>query len=234
MKIALIGYGKMGRMIHSLAESKGHFITAIIDSKNTLYEKSSQEAIAHSDLCIDFSTPEAVFENVKFLSERKKNIVMGTTGWTENLPAIEEIVLKSNIGFLYAANFSVGAILFLKLLEQAATLITPLHGYDVAGVEIHHNQKLDSPSGTAKTIMNKLNPLLADKQLSFSSVRVGNVPGTHSVIFDSPIDTITLTHTARSREGCARGAITVAEWLQGKNGIFTLDDFLEGYAYENI
>lgn len=234
MKIALIGYGKMGKLLHSLAETKGHSIIAIVDSKQPLSSRSSQEAIQQADVCIDFSTPESVLENVKFLSARKKNIVMGTTGWSKDLPKVQEMIAKSSTGFLHAPNFSIGVVLFLQILEKAAHLISPFQDYDIAGLEIHHKQKLDSPSGTAKAITSKLEPILANKPLTFSSARVGNTPGTHSVIFDSPVDTITLTHAARNREGFVHGAITAAEWLQGKQGMFTLDDILKGYSHESI
>lgn len=224
MKIALIGYGRMGKMIHTLAKDRGFEVVATIDSKSLL--AAHRSALSTADLCIDFSTPNAVLENVKFLASLKKDIVMGTTGWHEHLPEIQNIVNESKIGFLHSPNFSIGVSLFLKVIEQTALLMASFNQYEAAGIEVHHSKKLDSPSGTAKAIETKLNSH-TNKPVTFTSVRVGDVPGTHSVIYDSPADTITLTHAARNREGFAHGALTAAHWLKGKQGIFTLDDLLK-------
>lgn len=224
MKIALIGYGKMGKMIHSIAEARGHTITAIVDSKSSL------DIVADAEVCIDFSAPDAVLENIKTLAPLKKNIVMGTTGWSEHLPEIHQIIKKSEIGFLHSPNFSIGVALFIKTLEHTAKMMSSFNQYEVGGIEIHHSKKLDAPSGTAKAIEDKLNQFHQLCPISFSSVRVGDVPGTHSVIYDSPVDTITLTHTARNRQGFAEGAVFAAEWLVEKKGIFTLDDLINHYS----
>lgn len=216
MKIALIGYGKMGKLVHKVAEEKGHSIVAVIDSKTS-------GSIAEADVCIDFSVPNAVVKNVELAASLGKNIVVGTTGWHEEMEAIRNIVNRSSIGLLHAPNFSLGIALFLKMIEQTAGLMAPFNQYGVAGIEMHHETKLDAPSGTAKAIASRLK-----QPVEFSSVRVGHIPGTHSVIYDCPVDTITLTHTARNREGFAEGAITAAEWLEGKKGIFTLDDLIKG------
>lgn len=230
MKIALIGYGKMGKLVHSLATARNHSIVCTIDSKNNLTNTS----VAEADICIDFSSPLCVLENVKTLSLLGKSIVMGTTGWEEHFETIKTHVNNSQIGFLYAPNFSLGIALFLNLLEKAAHIMLPFKQYEAAGIEMHHSQKLDNPSGTAKAIEEKFRLHYPSFPI-FSSVRVGNMPGTHSVIFDSCVDTITLTHTARNREGFAEGAIIAAEWLQGKRGMFTLDNVLkEKMCYEKI
>lgn len=228
MKIALIGYGKMGRLIHHLATIKGHSIVAVIHSKTSFSDTKTIELINEADICIDFSIPEVVLTNVKWIASLKTNIVMGTTGWHDDFEEIKQIVDASDIGFLHAPNFSLGIALFLKMVEQTAELITPFKQYDIAGIEMHHREKLDSPSGTAKAIENRLNSLRLNAPTKFSSVRAGYMPGTHSVIYDSQVDSITLTHTARSREGFAEGAITAAEWLEGKQGMFTLDDLMKG------
>jgi 4-hydroxy-tetrahydrodipicolinate reductase len=220
MKIALIGYGKMGKMIHEIALAKGHSITAIIDSKSCL------EQITNAEICIDFSTPYAVLENIRTIAFLKKNIVMGTTGWSQHLPEIASIIQEAGIGFLYSPNFSIGIALFLKILEQTAKIMSQHNQYEVGGIEIHHSKKKDSPSGTAKAIETQINQFHQLTPLLFSSVRIGDVPGTHTVIYDSSIDTITLTHTARNRQGFAEGAVSAAEWLIGKIGIFTLDDLI--------
>lgn len=225
MKLALIGYGNMGRLIHTLAEARGHSIVAIIDSKHPLNSSASREAVTQADICLDFSTPDAILENMAILTKLKKNVVVGTTGWSQHLPEIEKMVKASSIGLLHAPNFSLGIALFLNILQQAAALLAPFQQYEVAGLEMHHSKKLDHPSGTAKAIIQQLAPHYP-QSIPFSSVRVGNIPGTHSVIFDSQIDTITFTHEARSREGFADGALMAAEWLQGKQGMFTLNDLL--------
>ena len=237
MKIILIGYGKMGHLVEDIAKQKDHQIVARIQSSTSIAEQQLKEA----DLCIDFSTPESVLQNVHLIAKSKKNIVMGTTGWYDQMEEVKKIVKEHDIGFLFSPNFSVGLHLFRKIVENAAQLINDIEEYDVAGYEIHHNQKADSPSGTAKSLMDnilqkikrKKNPLyeMGDRQITpeelhFTSIRCGFVPGTHTLIFDSPADTITLTHQARNREGFARGAVTAAEWLVEKKGFFTLDDII--------
>lgn len=220
MKIALIGYGKMGKMVEQQALAQGHTIIARIDSK---WPHSS---IAEADVCIDFSQPKAALDNINVAATMKKNIIMGTTGWYDQLDQAKHLVEGAGIGFLYAPNFSLGVALFLNIITQTSSLMAPFNGYDVSGLEIHHNEKLDSPSGTAKKIIEQISGHRPDKKIEFASVRVGAAPGTHSIMFDSHADTITLTHTARNREGFASGALTAATWLQGKTGFFTLDDML--------
>ena len=155
--------------------------------------------------------------------------MIGTTGWQKDYHEVEALVKDSRIGFLYSPNFSIGVALFLQLIEKANALIRPFKQYDVAGIETHHNKKVDAPSGTAKAIEEKMNATLEEEiaPLKFSSVRVGSVPGIHTLVFDSQEDTITLTHTARSREGFASGALIAANWLHGKKGIYTLNDMLQ-------
>ncbi len=225
IKLALIGYGRMGKMVELAALCHGHSIVTIIDPKQPTHTKISEKALAGVDVCIDFSRPECSLENLKTASGLGISVVNGVTGWDDHLCHAKEIVEASKIGFLYSANFSLGAALFQKMIEQAAKMMAPFSNYDVSGIEIHHNQKLDSPSGTAKTLSRTLETYLPHKgSIPFSSVRVGHYPGTHSVIFDSPIDTITLTHAARNREGFADGAVHAAAWLHGKKGFFTLND----------
>lgn len=152
MKIALIGYGKMGKIVEQKALEKGFEIAAIVPTKSSNNWKDA----AHADICIDFSHPHSAVDNIKAAASLKKNIVMGTTGWLDRYEEVKQIVDDTNIGFLYAPNFSLGIAMFLKLIEKAATLIGPLQHYDVAGYEIHHNQKVDAPSGTAKAIEHRL------------------------------------------------------------------------------
>lgn len=240
MKIALIGYGKMGMMVEQAALSKGHAVVARIGSeqKDLDYIDAS---ISNADACIDFSHPSCAIENIKRNVRLEKNMIMGTTGWYEHIDQVKRLTEQSNIGFLYSPNFSLGVALFLEIVSQAAALFSPYEMYDVGGSETHHNQKADSPSGTAKEIAKRLlanvprkkgvlydlcNAKISPEQIHFPSLRLGSFPGTHSVTFDSPVDSITLTHSARNREGFAMGAVEAAEWLHGKKGFFTLNDMI--------
>lgn len=239
MKIALLGYGKMGRMIEEIALNKGHTIVSKLGSSQPLTEQNIQ----HADLCIDFSHPSCVMDHIHMVSHLGKNLVIGTTGWHEHLEQVKTIVNDTGIGFVYAPNFSLGVHLFLKIVEEAALLIDRFEDYDVGVVESHHNKKADSPSGTAKAmaelllknirrknsiVQDSVQGQIAPHELHMASIRYGSVPGTHSVMFDSAADTITLTHQARSREGFARGAVAAAEWLHGKKGFYTIQDLIAG------
>lgn len=241
MKIALIGYGKMGRLIEEMALQQEEQIVARIDSKKEL----TKESLNGADICIDFSHPKSILGNIKKLAELNQTIVVGTTGWYDHLDLVKEIVSMHKIGLIYAPNFSIGVNIFLKIVKNAASLIDKFDQYDAAGFEIHHNQKADTPSGTAKAIANTLlnnldrktkivyeldNRSIEPDELHFSSLRVGSNPGEHHVIFDSPNDTLSISHQARDRTGFANGAILAARWLQGKKGLFTINDFMETYA----
>lgn len=223
LKIALVGYGKMGKILRQKADEKRFQIASIISSKSGENHAKAWEAAKNADVCIDFTESSSLIENVKQAARIKKNIVVGTTGWLDSYDEVKAIVEQAKIGFLYSPNFSLGVALFLKLIEKAGELIGPFKQYDIAGVETHHRNKADIPSGTAIAIKEKLK----QPSLKFSSVRVGSVPGTHTLIFDSSEDTITLSHAARNRDGFAVGALTAAAWLKGKQGIYTLNDLLK-------
>lgn len=225
LKIALFGTGKMGTLVAEVATEKGYSITPL----------------AEADLAIDFSHPDAVLKNVNAAAIAGKNIVIGTTGWEKDLCQVKTIVTEQNIGALYSPNFSIGVHLYLKALKAAADLIAKQGGYDVGGFEVHHTQKADSPSGTAKAIAATLlqcfpnkkellfdtsHTAISPEQLHFPSLRLGHNPGTHTVVFDSPFDSITLTHAAKNRKSFATGAVLAAEWLQNKKGFYTLEDIL--------
>lgn len=232
MKIALIGRGNMGSLLKSLAKNRKHDVI--------IQERIATDSMRGADVCIDFSHPSAVVDNVKLLAQMGVNVIMGTTGWLEQLDNVKTIVQKSNIGFLYSPNFSIGVNVFLKIVAEAASLIDGLD-YDVGMMELHHNKKADSPSGTAKAISDQLLANIKKKQstesnaiqgqiseqaLHVASLRCGSIPGTHTVIFDSAVDTISLTHQARNREGFAHGALVAAEWIHGKKGFFTMEEML--------
>lgn len=224
MKIALIGYGKMGKLIEQLAQHKHHEIVARINSTS-----SPTPSLSQADVWIDFSRPECAIDNIKLAIKYNKPIVVGTTGWYDQLAQVEQLVKNSDIGFLYASNFSIGVNLFYEIVAQAAALLQPFQNYDVALAEVHHNQKLDSPSGTARTIAQHIVANMPRKSnLDIASTRCGRVPGTHTVYFDSAEDTIILSHEARNREGFAQGALIAAEWLKDKKGFYTLNDMLNG------
>lgn len=223
MKIALIGYGKMGQMIEKIAISRGHVIIARINSNQW-----DMNALQSADTCIEFTQPDCVLENIQKLAELKKEVVIGTTGWHDKVNEIQSIVKKNQIGALYSSNFSIGINLLIEILAHASKVMDAFDEYDIAGVDYHHNKKKDSPSGTAMEIAKTIekNMKRIDK-VPFSSIRCGSIPGTHTVLFDSPCDTISITHEARNREGFALGAIQAAEWLRGKKGLYTFADCMQ-------
>ncbi|MBI2659535.1 4-hydroxy-tetrahydrodipicolinate reductase [Candidatus Woesearchaeota archaeon] len=244
MNIAIIGYGKMGHEIERVAKSKGINVVSVIDTNdsNAGHKEINGESMQDVDVCIDFTAPNAVLGNIEKASKYKKNIVVGTTGWYDQIGRVKNIVGKSRIGLVYAPNFSIGVNMFFKIIENAAKIVNKMEDYDIYGCELHHNKKIDSPSGTAKTIGNILiknirrkNKLVFDKvnrkivpnELHFASVRAGSIPGTHIVGFDSSADTIELRHEARNREGFASGAIMAAKWINGKKGLHTIDDMIK-------
>ncbi|GHU64369.1 4-hydroxy-tetrahydrodipicolinate reductase [Spirochaetia bacterium] len=252
MKIALVGYGKMGRILEARALEKGHSIAAVIDpfvkgaaaSGAPVYaslEDALKGELKQAEGAIEFTKPDTAPENIKFLAAHKIPVTVGTTGWYVKLPEITAAVNAAGSSLLWASNFSLGVNLFYRIASHAAALMDPFAEYDAAGFEVHHNKKADSPSGTAITLAEKVlskmkrktkavydkldRPPQAD-ELHFASLRVGSVPGVHSLIFDSEADTIEITHTARNREGLAAGAILAAEWLGSRSGVYTMDDVL--------
>ncbi|MCB1114499.1 MAG: dihydrodipicolinate reductase [Chlamydiia bacterium] len=203
LNLGLVGYGKMGKMVEVILKKRSH----------NLLEPDQ------ADIIIDFTHPDAALENIQKYGEMGKNIVMGTTGWYDKLPEVEKMVEEYQIGMLWAPNFSLGVNLFLQVVHEAAKRYLSYPEYKVAGIEWHHDQKKDAPSGTAIALQEAI-----EKPCEFASVRCGTIPGTHQILFDSEADLITLTHEARSREGFALGAVVAAEWLQDKKGLFTLKD----------
>lgn len=223
MKIALIGYGKMGKMVEKAALDRGHSIIA-----RMTFLQWDMEALKKADICIDFSHPNSVLENIHRIADLKKNMIVGTTGWDDKLEEVEEIVKKNQIGVLYSPNFSVGMHLFLQIIAHASKMMNAFDEYDIAGIEYHHNQKEDSPSGTAIKLTETIKEHLERAyRFNFSSVRCGSIPGTHTILFDSRCDTITMTHEARNREGFALGAVLAAEWLHGRKGLYTFAECLQ-------
>ena len=231
MKIALVGYGKMGHIMDELATKKGHEIVA------RLNETPTAENLNNPDVVIEFSNPEVAFNNIKICLENKIPVICGTTGWLNQKPEIEKIALQNNTAFLYGSNFSLGVNLFFALNEKLADLMKNFSEYNVQLEEIHHTQKKDAPSGTAISIAEgiiKNDPRFdawkleetQNKELGIFAIRENEVPGTHSVHYKSDVDEIEIKHTAFNRNGFAVGAIVAAEWIIGKQGNFTMKDVL--------
>ncbi len=227
MKIALIGYGTMGRIIESIAVAKGHEITAKIDEPEAGFGSNElAELLKSSDAAIDFSIAPAVRRNVEACLTAGVPLVEGTTGWNNQLADIKALVAENNGSFVYGANFSIGVNLFYRVVNHAAELFSRFDDYEVFIEEQHHSRKLDAPSGTAL----KLKDVIAESyknDLSVSSTRAGNIPGTHRVGFDGSADQVLLEHTARSREGFAAGAVMAAEWVAGKNGFWEITEVID-------
>jgi 4-hydroxy-tetrahydrodipicolinate reductase len=234
MKIALIGYGKMGKIIERIAISRGHEIVSIYNSQKPF--KGNEECTA--DVAIEFTRPDTVVEHIKTAIGQKLPIVVGTTAWSKSQEEIFELVSQTQGSLLYASNFSVGVNIFQQLTEKLAQLIESQAQYTLRIEETHHLQKLDAPSGTAVTLAEgiianntnynewQLGNEVLSNQISIVAHREPDVPGTHEVFATSTIDTITLSHEAHSREGFALGAILAAEFLLGKQGVFTMKDVL--------
>ena len=236
MKIALLGYGKMGQSIEHQAIKKGHGIVLKVgaDNKHSLNRINIQQA----DVAIEFSRPEAAFHNIKFCLDTGVPVISGTTGWLDRLPEIQNHCHNIDGAFLYASNFSIGVNLFFRLNKMLAQWMNQHPAYNPGMVEIHHTQKLDAPSGTAITLANdiiqeysrksswSLPPAHDEQQLLIEAKRIDQVPGTHRITWSSKIDSIEIKHTAHSREGFVLGALMAAEWIIGKKGCFGMDDVL--------
>jgi 4-hydroxy-tetrahydrodipicolinate reductase len=231
MKIALVGYGKMGKIIEEIAQKRGHEIVA------RLKETPTPENLNNPDVVIEFSLPEAAFNNIKACLETKIPVICGTTGWLEKRAEIDQIALENGTAFLYGSNFSLGVNLFFALNEKVAALMKNVDEYNVQLEEIHHIHKKDAPSGTAISIAEgifKNNPKFdawkldetQGNQLGIFAIREDEVPGTHSVFYRSEVDEIEIKHTAFNRNGFALGAVVAAEFIKDKQGIFTMNDVL--------
>lgn len=230
MKIALLGYGKMGKMIEKIALSRGHEIIAKIDINSTPTD------ISYADVAIDFSIPEAAFNNISLCLKSGVPVISGTTGWLDKYPEAVALCKQHDGAFIYASNYSLGVNIFFQINEYLAKIMNNHPQYNISMEEIHHTQKLDAPSGTAITLAegiitntNKTAWTLESpktNEIPIDAKRIDDVPGTHTVNYQSDIDSIEMTHTANSREGFALGAVVAAEWIVGKSGVFTMKDVL--------
>jgi 4-hydroxy-tetrahydrodipicolinate reductase len=238
MNIALLGYGKMGKLIGEIAEARGHTLVAKINLENQhLRESLDPKSV---DVAIEFSQPEAAINNIQWALNQGIPILSGTTGWLSKLPEIELLTQQKGGTFFYASNFSIGVNVFFKVNALLAQLMNETSGYQVALEEIHHTAKKDAPSGTAITLAEGILSHYAKlktwnlvgetpndpSSLPITSKRIDPAPGTHSILYSSDIDDIQITHTAHSRQGFAQGAVQVAEWILEKKGVLSMDDFL--------
>ncbi len=237
LKIGLFGYGKMGRAIENIAQEQGHTIAWRITINNRA--EVTPALLQQADVAIEFSQPEAAFENVLSCLQAGVPVVSGTTGWAEHLPDAQQFCRDKNGAFLWASNFSVGVNLFFAVNRYLARLLDERPEYSPAITETHHIHKLDAPSGTALTMVNDLilmmsrtsgwalSPIAPNPgEVAVTAIREGEVPGTHSIVWTGPSDEIRLEHRAHSRTGFAAGAVLAAQWLVGKQGVFSMNDVL--------
>ncbi|SEN63655.1 dihydrodipicolinate reductase [bacterium A37T11] len=241
MKIALIGYGKMGRIIEKFALSRGHQVILTVNSQNRPDIEPADLEVA--DIAISFSTPDSALDDIQLCFEADVPIVVGTTGWYNELETVKEQCLERNKSLLYGSNYSIGVNIFFHINKLLAKAVNPYKQYDVQVEEIHHTQKLDAPSGTAITIAEGILTYMDDKkqwvnnlvgegeevvpksdELLIESHRIDEVPGTHTVLYSSEVDQLEFKHTAHSRAGFALGAVIAAEWLNGKKGFYNVTE----------
>lgn len=252
MNILINGYGRMGREIEAILEERGDTVSARIDIGGSGdYKVLTEDLLTQlkPDAVIEFAGRDCVLENASICSRLKIPVVIGTTGWNEELDDVKRVVEKNESAYLYGSNFSIGAHMFFSLVEKAAAMINPLPEYDIFMSESHHNKKVDSPSGTALTTAEKiiknndrkttiikdaLQRQIEEHELHVASIRGGYVPGTHSVMLDSIADTIEITHRARNRKGFALGSVLAAQWLINKKGFFRVEDYINDLLNKDI
>jgi len=226
-RLAIVGYGKMGRMIEQFAPEYGFSVALKLDEfNNTNFEGVTAGNFRGIDAAIDFSIPSAIRRNVEGIAALGVNIVVGTTGWLEHLDAVKNVVEASGIGLVWSPNYSVGVNAFFRLVREAARLLESQPSYGAWAWEIHHSTKKDAPSGTLLKLVEDMKRAGYSHPIDVSSSRAGGHPGTHEIGFDSSADTITLRHTARSREGFARGALQAAQWIVGKKGFYEFGEII--------
>lgn len=243
-KIAILGYGAMGKVIETLAKDKGYEITDIFDQDNPLQKDADYDF----DVAIDFTLPDSVIENVRILSEKNKSVVVGTTGWYDQIDDVVEIVNNNNTGLVWGSNFSVGVQMYFKIVDYASKLVNKVDNYDIFVHEMHHKRKKDSPSGTAETIsdiiienvdrkaskeIETIHGEVDSSKLHVTSSRGGEVTGTHSVYLDSLADAIEVTHRAKNRTGFALGSLLAANWIKDKKGFYSFKDIMQN-IWKNI
>jgi 4-hydroxy-tetrahydrodipicolinate reductase len=225
MRLLLIGYGRMGKLVEKLAPEYGFEVVGHLDDTNNI-AGAGIPAAPDADVAVEFSIPSAVSENLPKLAARRMNVVIGTTGWQDHQVHMQKIAADAGIGVVAASNFSLGVALFQTLAEQAAKMFAPYPQYGAWIHEIHHSAKKDAPSGTAITLQRGMAASGYTHVIDMASSRAGSVPGTHTIGFDGPFETITMTHTNRDRAAFAQGALQAAKWVHGRQGWFTIKDVL--------
>jgi len=232
LNLALLGYGKMGKAIAQLAPPRGFRVQLTLDiDENRGGEGLKPQAFQGIDVCVEFTSPGAVVENIRRVAALGCNLVVGTTGWYNQLDEVRKIIENAGVGMVYAPNFSIGVQLFYRLARAAAEIFSGFPMYDPYLAEAHHKFKKDAPSGTALEIKRQIQPAFASRDIPVASVRAGYIPGTHELGFDSEADTVILRHTARGRQGFAEGALYAARWIVGKKGLFSFAQVLEPGAW---
>ena len=228
INIALLGYGKMGHMIESIAGQHDVKVITHFDENNLLEDTGeNRKLLENVSVLVDFTIPSAVIKNIESAAAMKKNIVIGTTGWQDRLPEVEKTIKDSNIGVLHGSNFSLGVNLFYKVSEYAAQLFSTVKNYEAYIEESHHKMKKDAPSGTALVLKSLVQHNYPNQELPVSSTRAGYIPGSHSMNFDSAVDSIHIQHIARSRMGFAEGALLAVKWIHQKTGIYVFNEVLK-------
>ncbi|HUZ16946.1 MAG TPA: 4-hydroxy-tetrahydrodipicolinate reductase [Spirochaetia bacterium] len=244
MNLLIVGYGSMGHEIERAAKERGHSIVSRIDMLAGVGDATelSESVLSRSDVAIEFSASSAVVDNARAYAKAGLAAVVGTTGWDDSREMVKTLIEAAGSAYLWGSNFSIGAHIFYNLVEHAAAMVNKVPDYDLALLEVHHNRKKDSPSGTALTaarrilaanttkrriVDDKLDRQIERDELHVASVRVGSFPGIHTLLVDSLADTIEVRHTARSRGGFALGAVLAAEWIHGRRGFFQVEDFIQ-------
>ena len=227
LRIALVGYGRMGKAIDAISDEHGCHVVERLDIHNNRNgEGLESSSLNDVDVAIEFSLPESVVSNVTKLAARGINVIIGTTGWEKDEPVLRRLVEENHIGVVHAANFSLGVNLFEAIVERSAQLFAQHEDFGAWIHEGHHAAKKDAPSGTALALKNSMQKIGYPREIDISSTRAGKLPGFHTVGYDGPFDTITLTHTARDRATFARGALEAARWVTNKQGWFTMRNVL--------
>ena len=229
LNLAILGYGKMGRAIAQTAQVRGFQVGLVMDiDVNQDGKGITRENFREIDVCIDFTMPEAALTNIERVAEVGCNLVVGTTGWHQELPRVRKIIDGNGVGMVYAANYSIGMQLFYRLTRLAAELFAPFSQYDPYLSEQHHQFKKDAPSGTAVALREMVAGRYPGQEIPTVALRAGHIPGIHEIGFDSEADTIQLRHTARGRQGFVEGALYAARWVVGKKGLFEFSEILPG------
>jgi 4-hydroxy-tetrahydrodipicolinate reductase len=229
MRIVIIGDGKMGRAVASLAEARGHVIHALVGGgENAGGRALTAERLTGADVAVEFTRPDAAVANLERLVDAGIPVVTGTTGWLDQLPRVTAHVERCGGALLHAANFSLGVHLFLRAARDLAARFAGHPEFDAFILEEHHAAKLDAPSGTARELRQRVRASDPARDFPITSIRAGTTPGTHLVAYDGQYERVTLAHVARSRDGFAAGALAAAEWLPGRRGVFTVEDMLFG------